>query len=219
MGWHQLDPEISANHPSRAVALCHGLRFRPRPGRLVWGMSKCCNALQRHLGVGRLQLDPEISANQPARAKQSAMAYDSVHGQVVLFGGRDITSNVFRVTLGCGTAPTGRRNPRKQARWHDYHTAMAYDSMHDQVVVFGGRGVSSGFLDDTWTWDGGFPLASSRGPSISNAVSASAFGGFSSVAPGRGSKSMDRIWRPTRKAGPAPISLATTRPLRSMAYR
>ena len=55
---------------------------------------------------------------------------------------------------------------------------MDYDSNHDQVVMFGGRG-GSGLLGDTWTWDSGpIPVA------ISSVVSASAFGGFSSVAPG-----------------------------------
>ena len=32
--------------------------------------------------------------------------------------------------------------------------AMAYDSEHDQVVLFGGSDVSFNLLSDTWAWDG-----------------------------------------------------------------
>jgi uncharacterized protein (TIGR03437 family) len=59
---------------------------------------------------------------------------------------------------------------------------MAYDSAHDQVVLFGGGRLYSTSIGDTWTWNGG--EAAPTGPTISAVVSASAFGGFSSVAPG-----------------------------------
>jgi hypothetical protein len=32
--------------------------------------------------------------------------------------------------------------------------AMAYDSAHGQVVLFGGLGADNTVLSDTWTWDG-----------------------------------------------------------------
>lgn len=62
---------------------------------------------------------------------------------------------------------------------------MAYDSSHDQTVLFGGLGAAStasNFLEDTWTFNLGAlpPLA----PSIGSVVSASSYGGFTSVSPG-----------------------------------
>jgi uncharacterized protein (TIGR03437 family) len=60
---------------------------------------------------------------------------------------------------------------------------MAYDSAHDQTVLFGGFGglPTATPIGDTWTWEGGAlpPVA----PSIGSVVSASAYGGFTSVAP------------------------------------
>jgi uncharacterized protein (TIGR03437 family) len=44
-------------------------------------------------------------------------------------------------------------------------------------------GAKTGLLSDTWTWSGALPVPPT-GPSISGVVSASAFGGFSTVAPG-----------------------------------
>jgi uncharacterized protein (TIGR03437 family) len=135
-------------------------------------------------GANWTQESPQTSP--PARWGPG-MAYDSAHGEMVMFGG-------FFCGSSCGTgflaqflsdtwlwdgsnwatqfpqnSPTGRTTP-----------AMAYDSGHDQVVFFGGTvGAAGTERGDTWTWFGG-PLP----PTISGVVSASDFGAFSSVAPG-----------------------------------
>ena len=84
----------------------------------------------------------------PAPRDYHAMAYDSVRGVTVLFGGTqgaplgdtwewDGTSWALRSTTG--------PSPR-------YEHAMAYDSARARVVLFGGFGNSR--YGDTWEWDG-----------------------------------------------------------------
>jgi uncharacterized protein (TIGR03437 family) len=79
------------------------------------------------------------------------MAYDSQHGQVVLFGGYSNGLAINDTWLWNGSSwtlahPQSAPPPR-------YGHAMAYDSMHGQVVLFGGNNGSSN-LSDTWLWDG-----------------------------------------------------------------
>ncbi len=115
----------------------------------------------------------------PARAEH-AMVYDSVRGQVVLFGGAPIIGELNDTWVWDGSDWTLKFPQTSPPARADH--AMAYDSAHEQVVLFGGRvsGVGSG--DDTWTWNGGaIPPA---GPTITDVISASAFGAFSAVSPG-----------------------------------
>jgi uncharacterized protein (TIGR03437 family) len=109
-----------------------------------------------------------------------AMAYDSGHGQLVVFGGYGVTNHPLIDTwTSDGTIWTDQFTPASPTPRGD--DLMVYDIAHNQVVLFGGRTENAFFTDlvtlgDTWTWNGG--------TSISAVVSASAFGGFSSVAPG-----------------------------------
>jgi len=124
-------------------------------------------------------------ANLPPARDSYAMAYDPVRQQVVMFGGTDriyCTSNctVFNDTWIWDGSSWNRKvtgsSPSPRAA-----TAMSYDPARDQIVLFGGFSGTSTLLNDTWTWNGG-PAASI--PSIGSVTSASAFGGFPSVAPG-----------------------------------
>jgi uncharacterized protein (TIGR03437 family) len=121
-------------------------------------------------GFNWTQKSPQTS---PPLGTGGAMAYDSTHGQVVLFGATGATwiwdgSNWTKESPQ--TSPPGR-----------YLAPLTYDSTDDLVFLFGGNNGLTIF-DDTWTWTGAaLPAA---GPSISGVVSASAFGGFSSVGPG-----------------------------------
>ncbi len=135
-------------------------------------------------GSNWTQKSPQTSP--PARW-QLAMAYDSAHGQVVLFGGRNLQNNHLGDTWVWDGTNWTQESPQANppGRFND---AMDYDAAHDQVVLFGGliptqnpkaTGVDAG---DTWLWNGG--VLPATGPTISGVVSASAFGGFSSVAPG-----------------------------------
>jgi uncharacterized protein (TIGR03437 family) len=107
------------------------------------------------------------------------LAYDSEVGQIVLFGGVDENLKARNETWWWdGTNWTQQRPPASPPARESF--AMAYDSGHNQVVLFGG-GVTAD-LHDTWTYGVG-PSAITF-PAISNVISASAFGAFSSVAPG-----------------------------------
>jgi hypothetical protein len=90
----------------------------------------------------------------PSGRTGQAMTYDSVHEQVVLFGGQQIRppENVNDTWTWNGfdwaeksplTSPPARTG-----------AAMAYDSAHGQVVLFGGDTNAAVFLNDTWAWDG-----------------------------------------------------------------
>ena len=94
------------------------------------------------------QLNPTAS---PSGRGTPVMAYDSMHSQVVLFGGAALTAaqndtwtwNGSNWTLSQPAQSPGARS----------NSAMAYDSTHGQAVLFGGA-LSSSILGDTWLWDG-----------------------------------------------------------------
>jgi uncharacterized protein (TIGR03437 family) len=118
------------------------------------------------------QQTPQTSP--PARFNH-AMAYDSTLDQVVVFGGSaGLTLDDTWVWDGSNWT---QEFPQTSPPTRSQH-AMAYDSGHSQVALFGGAN-SASVLSDTWSWG-----VAANTPTISGAVSASAFGGFSSVAPG-----------------------------------
>src|SRR5690349_1996970 len=87
-------------------------------------------------------------AQAPAPRDYHAMAYDSIRGVTVLFGGTGGSSlgdtwewDGFSWALRSMTGPA----PRAQH-------AMAFDSSRGRVVLFGGIGNST--YGDTWEWDG-----------------------------------------------------------------
>lgn len=126
----------------------------------------------------------ETPQSSPPARSGHALAYDSVQGQVVLFGGAGMNNNISVVLndtwVWDGTNWTEQRPMSvPSAR---YRHAMAYDSAMNQTVLFGGRTTNGAYDGDTWTWFGGPPPVPA--PSISTVVSASAFGGFTSAAPG-----------------------------------
>jgi len=88
----------------------------------------------------------------PARDSH-ALAYDSSHGQTVLFGGTDSNGNALGDTWVWDGTNWTQDSPQisPTARWTH---ATAYDTMHQQTVLFGGQSVATPILDDTWTWDG-----------------------------------------------------------------
>jgi uncharacterized protein (TIGR03437 family) len=112
------------------------------------------------------------------------MAYDSAQSQVVMFGGSSVVGNLFTndadtwVWNGTNwtqeqpaTSPPGRTGP-----------ALAYDTVHSQVVAFGGVGVAFADLNDTWTWGAasstGYSCSNTTPPVITSVDSASAYGGY-----------------------------------------
>ncbi len=90
------------------------------------------------------------------------MAYDSVRGVTVLFGGWDGLSIFGDTWEWDGSSWTQVSSSGPSAR---YEHAMAYDSARGVTVLFGGRDVSSRFRD-TWEWDrSSWTQVSTSGPS------------------------------------------------------
>src|SRR5262249_19019720 len=110
------------------------------------------------------------AATGPHGRGRTAMAYDSLRGVSILFGG------TLGVSLGTGqdndtwewdgTSWTQRAVPGPGARRSH---AMAYDTGRGVTVLFGGQDCCSGgavFLSDTWEWDGvAWMLRATDGPS------------------------------------------------------
>jgi uncharacterized protein (TIGR03437 family) len=105
------------------------------------------------------QATPQTSP--PARAGHG-MAYDSAHGQVVVFGGvgcsgfgDQIMSVVLNDTWVWDGSNWTQASPHNAPSPRDSFV-MAFDATHGQVVLFGGVGASGVFdmTNDTWIWDG-----------------------------------------------------------------
>jgi galactose oxidase-like protein len=96
---------------------------------------------------------PKSPASSPSARNEHALAYDSGHGQVVLFGGTNAANTAFLAdTWVWDGANWTQKSPSTSPPGRYFH-AMAYDALHRQVVLFGGKG-ASGLLGDTWVWDG-----------------------------------------------------------------
>ena len=102
-------------------------------------------------GSSWVQKLPQTSP--PARGGH-AMAYDSAHDQVVLFGGLGPapTETIFNDTWVWDGSNWTQKFPQTSPPGRFGH-AMAYDPAHGEVVMFGG-GDGSSSLGDTWVWNG-----------------------------------------------------------------
>jgi hypothetical protein len=105
----------------------------------------------------------EAPAHSPSPRSGASMAYDAATGTIVLFGGAADGPPPYGVSFLSDTwtwdgtdwtheAPAHSPSPRSDA-------SMAYDSGHQQVLLFGGRDSNPGAdcgdgCQDTWTWDG-----------------------------------------------------------------
>jgi len=101
--------------------------------------------------------DP-TGATAPTPRRGSAMAYDSLRGVSVLFGGSDIqggTETLRDDTWEWDGSVWNRCFPPTSPSARGGH-AMTYDSTRDRTVLFGGQSSVPGVrLDDTWEWNGG----------------------------------------------------------------
>jgi hypothetical protein len=102
------------------------------------------------------QLVPAVSP--PGLAAGGAMAYDPVDGYLVLFGGCD-SGNFWFSTC----TPTNQTWVYQNGSWSQlsptvspparYDASLAWDGEAQSLVLFGGNGsVTTGFLNDTWTF-------------------------------------------------------------------
>lgn len=110
------------------------------------------------------KLDATLSRNEPPPRQGSAMVYDSVHNQTVLFGGEDSTGVLLKDTWVFNGTTWTHLNPATSPGIRRDH-AMVFDPATGQVLLFGGESTTSPLtpLGDTWVWDGTnwTPVASS----------------------------------------------------------
>jgi hypothetical protein len=79
-----------------------------------------------------------------------ALAYDSAHGQVVMYGG-GVAGFSFDETWVWDGSNWTKKSPQASPPARG-GANMTYDSTHGQVVLFGGVSFTS--FTDTWVWDG-----------------------------------------------------------------
>jgi hypothetical protein len=106
---------------------------------------------------GRDWFQVTSSVNGPVARTGHALAFDSRRGRVVMFGGRGAgigSSGPLLDDTWEWDGETWRQvsveGPRPSPRTG---LALVYDSLREEVILFGGNG-PSGALHDTWTWDG-----------------------------------------------------------------
>jgi hypothetical protein len=93
-----------------------------------------------------------FTANEPSPRYFGALAYDSAHGQVVLFGGTTGPGTFYGgPSLWDGSTWTAA-SPVGSVPTLRYGHSMAWDDALGGVVLFGGYNGST--LGDTWVWDG-----------------------------------------------------------------
>jgi len=90
-----------------------------------------------------------------------AMAFDSARGVAVLFGGQDNNTGALLqdTWLWDGTGwtdatPRPLYMPSATPPPARFYHAMAYDSVRQRVLLFGGQDPQGNALNDTWEWNG-----------------------------------------------------------------
>jgi hypothetical protein len=132
--------------------------FSPGPGRMVFDsvlgqvvmVEDNSNSIAPRSWNGTTW-SPTVLVVCPPPRSQFALTFDTVQGQVVLFGGGN-GSALFNDTwvwnrqAWAQAQPASNPSPRAQ-------TALAFDQTRGRAVLFGGR-TAVGAVDDTWEWDG-----------------------------------------------------------------
>ena len=120
-------------------------------------------------GTSWTQLAP---AQGPERRADHAMAFDRARGRVVLFGGHRVSLPrvSFDDTWEWDGATWTRLEPPSKPTARRGHS-MAYDSVRQRVVMFGGQRnelATTVFFQETWEWDGTTwtQVAAGQGPSV-----------------------------------------------------
>ena len=96
-------------------------------------------------------------ATHPSVREAFGLAYDGALGQVVLFGGENGAADLSDTWLWDGGAMTWTQILPTHVPTARAAPSMAYDSVRQQVVLFGGQNVTGGVvtsLNDTWAFTG-----------------------------------------------------------------
>jgi uncharacterized protein (TIGR03437 family) len=184
--WTQKSPQ---NNPS--VRIYHAMAYDSAHGQTVLfgGGPTSVDALKDTWVWDGASWTQKFPQNSPSSRLFTGMAYDSAHSQTVMFGGLGFAAlgiNPLNDTWIWDGSNWTQKSPQNSPLARHYH-AVAYDSVHGQVVLFGGHnGVTNLNFGDTWNWDGGSggktPQINTGG--IVNNASYNLGSDGSSVAPG-----------------------------------
>ena len=131
-----------------------GMAFDPARGQMVMFGGVSANLLlfnETWTWNGTYWSDRTNAAVAPPRRLQSVLAFDTLRGETVLFGGGDPLGMLNDTWVWNGTSWTKRvpaTSPSPRAS-----CAMTYDTARGEIVLFGGS-ASTGFQNDTWVWNG-----------------------------------------------------------------
>jgi uncharacterized protein (TIGR03437 family) len=184
--WTQATPQTSP--PARAG---HGMAYDSARGKVVVfggvgasGFGNQCTSqnLNDTWVWDGSNWTEESPKTMPPTLNSFAMAFDAAHGQTVLFGGVgaggvfDANNDTWIWDGSNWTQESPQTSPSARTEY-----AMAYDSTHSQIVLFGGQLNTSGLpvAADTWIWTGA-PLQ--VGPTINAVVNGASFVGGGVVA-------------------------------------
>lgn len=109
------------------------------------------------LAQGGVQWQPLHPPTSPPARRGHAMVFDALRDRVVLFGGNGQSGSwspqPVADTWEWDGAGWRRQWPAASppARWRH---AMAWDEVHQQVVLFGGEDAVANEFGDTWVWNG-----------------------------------------------------------------
>lgn len=101
---------------------------------------------------------PQNPTTPPAR-QGHAMTYDARHGEIIMFGGGTNSGVLFGDTWRWSDASWSVAPGTGALQLARAYAALAYDSVRDRVVLFGGTDEADYFttgtaFGDTWEWDG-----------------------------------------------------------------
>jgi hypothetical protein len=95
---------------------------------------------------------PNLSLSSSPSARYGAsLAFDSAHGQLILFGGIDKNGPLADTWNWNGTTWTQLASCSSPSARN--FASLSFDFASGQLILFGGSG-KNGLLNDTWNWDG-----------------------------------------------------------------
>jgi hypothetical protein len=92
--------------------------------------------------------------NRPQARRNHGQAYDSIRGVVVMFGGIGLYPPGYFNDLWQWDGQNWSERPAANQPGARFGMALAYDSLRDALVLFGGAAIV-GMYDDTWEWRDG----------------------------------------------------------------